>query len=585
MAESDTRLETLEDEVKVLKGEVKRTLVDLRALLMKENSPLGESNFARRSATADQSSKSGGSEKVVIAVAAPIAAGPMPAPPPAPAPVLVTAAVPSPEGGLPGPALAQVGVAPPVTSAPQTGPEPAAGIFPTESSQLVATPVQRDPGPGSFPMVSPPGAMTLPAEDPGPAPDWAGLAEQERRMAEQERRILEQERRMSERERLLTEASRHQGPSSRQVNEDLWLEEEAEELTAAKASRRNGRSHKQILGMSYSPEAAGGKYSVGEVSQVLQDIPDDVTPLPERRSRRLRQNESEQGHRSPPRDEDSGLDLDRLEMKQLNEDDLESPEPGTIPPAKLWVSGGNGEPVRNRLPAVWGCSIGFVGGTIDDFRHRVLETHPAHRWWATPPVPTKIRPRGWRRQVYPTVHGTHSKCWPHAPTRNRATRSSTSSRRSGWGTTKKARAEPLRNLRPMGACPNPSRRVLALARIWSSADSFIPGCWCAGRRPGTGRVPQGAQVAHVRELRAFLAVHAGVSRNPVVRVQHHEVRVAGGLESFAQPVLAESYLEFCGHPGDVVELGAVEPGALGQQARQLHAMDAPGLWCNVGAGA
>ena len=327
MAESDTRLETLEDEVIVLKGEVKRTLVDLRALLMKENSPLGESNFARRSATADQSSKSGGSEKVVIAVAAPFPAGPVLAPPPGPEPVLVTAAVPSPEGGLPGPALAQVGVAPPVTSAPQTGPEPAPGIFPTESSQLVATPVQRDPGPGSFPMVSPPGAMTLPAEGPGPAPDWAGLAEQERRMAEQERRILEQERRMSERERLLTEASRHQGPSSRQVNEDLWLEEEAEELTAAKASRRNGRSHKQILGMSYSPEAAGGKYSVGEVSQVLQDIPDDVTPLPERRSRRLRQNESEQGHRSPPRDEDSGLDLDRLEMKQLNEDDLESPEP------------------------------------------------------------------------------------------------------------------------------------------------------------------------------------------------------------------------------------------------------------------
>ena len=39
MAENDTRLETLEDEVKVLKGEVKRTLVDLRALLMREDSP------------------------------------------------------------------------------------------------------------------------------------------------------------------------------------------------------------------------------------------------------------------------------------------------------------------------------------------------------------------------------------------------------------------------------------------------------------------------------------------------------------------------------------------------------------------
>ena len=52
MAENDVRLESLEDEVKVLKGEVKRTLVDLRALLMREDSPLGESGAARRAAKA-----------------------------------------------------------------------------------------------------------------------------------------------------------------------------------------------------------------------------------------------------------------------------------------------------------------------------------------------------------------------------------------------------------------------------------------------------------------------------------------------------------------------------------------------------
>ncbi len=39
MADRETRLETLEDEVKILKGEVKRTMVDLKALLMKVNSP------------------------------------------------------------------------------------------------------------------------------------------------------------------------------------------------------------------------------------------------------------------------------------------------------------------------------------------------------------------------------------------------------------------------------------------------------------------------------------------------------------------------------------------------------------------
>jgi hypothetical protein len=48
MAESETRLETLEDEVRVLKGEVKRTLVDLRALLMSEDSPLGQKVSTRR---------------------------------------------------------------------------------------------------------------------------------------------------------------------------------------------------------------------------------------------------------------------------------------------------------------------------------------------------------------------------------------------------------------------------------------------------------------------------------------------------------------------------------------------------------
>jgi hypothetical protein len=48
MAESETRLETLEDEVRVLKGEVKRTLVDLRALLMNEDSPLSPKVLTRR---------------------------------------------------------------------------------------------------------------------------------------------------------------------------------------------------------------------------------------------------------------------------------------------------------------------------------------------------------------------------------------------------------------------------------------------------------------------------------------------------------------------------------------------------------
>ena len=42
MAGEDKRIEVLEEELKLLKGEVKRTLVDLRAFIMREDSPLNE---------------------------------------------------------------------------------------------------------------------------------------------------------------------------------------------------------------------------------------------------------------------------------------------------------------------------------------------------------------------------------------------------------------------------------------------------------------------------------------------------------------------------------------------------------------
>ena len=59
MAENDTRVESLEDEVKVLKGEVRRTLVDLRALLMREDSPLNEGSLGRRSTPVERDPNEG----------------------------------------------------------------------------------------------------------------------------------------------------------------------------------------------------------------------------------------------------------------------------------------------------------------------------------------------------------------------------------------------------------------------------------------------------------------------------------------------------------------------------------------------
>ena len=179
MAENDTRLETLEDEVKVLKGEVKRTLVDLRALLMREDSPLGEGALARRMAMQNPNAgnEAAPAPEVASAPAMPQAA-PMPMPTPGPGPA-----------------------APPQPAMPQAAPMPGPG-----------------PGPGAFPVFIPqpmPVPQGSPSAGPVPGADLSALAEQERRMAEQERRIAEQERRMAEQDRDLAKASRLDAEESR----------------------------------------------------------------------------------------------------------------------------------------------------------------------------------------------------------------------------------------------------------------------------------------------------------------------------------------------------------------------------------
>ena len=216
MAENDTRLETLEDEIKVLKGEVKRTLVDLRALLMREDSPLAEAGFSRRAPAPEPPAPKKEVTEVVAEVVAPT---PIVQPEPAP----VAAAAPTPVAAPPGPGPGAPPVAPPTPPAPVPGPGPAPGSFPAAVvPQAAAPPPQAypapgpGPGPGAFPA-SP--AFQAP---PGPGPDLAGLAEQERRMADQERRIAEQERRMAQRERDMEESSRRESqPQSRKRVEEV----------------------------------------------------------------------------------------------------------------------------------------------------------------------------------------------------------------------------------------------------------------------------------------------------------------------------------------------------------------------------
>jgi hypothetical protein len=152
MAERETRLEILEDEVKVLKGEVKRTPVELRALLMREDSPLGDGALGRRMATSDRGREANGT-------AGPKAAG------------------------------------------PGTEAAPGLGAFSASPSQA---------GPGAFAGAASPPPIVIqhggPPPGPQPSADPAALAEQERRMAEQERRMAEQETKLAQQERTLTNA-------------------------------------------------------------------------------------------------------------------------------------------------------------------------------------------------------------------------------------------------------------------------------------------------------------------------------------------------------------------------------------------
>lgn len=59
MVSSDKRLEVMEGELKLLKGEVKRTLVDLRAFIMREDSPLNERLIVTRDSIRDKGDQLG----------------------------------------------------------------------------------------------------------------------------------------------------------------------------------------------------------------------------------------------------------------------------------------------------------------------------------------------------------------------------------------------------------------------------------------------------------------------------------------------------------------------------------------------
>ncbi len=180
MADVDTRIETIEDEIKVLNGEIRRTLVDLRALLMREDSPLNEGALGRTA---------------------------LPEISEVPAEPAITRREVS-ELLRQESAEASRPAAPDTQSqSPSTGSNPGQQVPPGAGMMgplpaFAGMPVVQGPmwGAGSIP--GPP-----PAPAPGPLPPDPAIAERERRLVEQVRRMEEQERRLLDQERKIAAAA------------------------------------------------------------------------------------------------------------------------------------------------------------------------------------------------------------------------------------------------------------------------------------------------------------------------------------------------------------------------------------------
>ena len=208
MAENDTRVDSLEDEVKVLKGEVRRTLVDLRALLMREDSPLNETSLGRRSAPVDLDPNEGSPQtrtevtetlrQVPVESAGSGVQNRPVQEPAAPAPSPPQPAYPGQGFGNFAPPFGGVG---PGGVVPQMGPQPGAGWPAPQVAQAPPPPPQASSGLES------------------------AMAERERRMAEQEQRMAEQERRIADQERNLSKSASAQSARDRDPPDATRMQE------------------------------------------------------------------------------------------------------------------------------------------------------------------------------------------------------------------------------------------------------------------------------------------------------------------------------------------------------------------------
>ena len=163
MVQSDNKLATLEEEMKLLKTEISRTLIDLRALVMADTAPFREAGSGRLPSSGSHES-------------------------------------PSTVGTDRSEAVRQV--------APEAVPvDPSGGSRPQQPAMAAQPPLV----PGGLAYSVP---QVPPVPQPFAYPDGVG-ADQERRIIEQERRMAEQDRRMVEQESRMAEMGR--GVSARDM--------------------------------------------------------------------------------------------------------------------------------------------------------------------------------------------------------------------------------------------------------------------------------------------------------------------------------------------------------------------------------
>ena len=328
MADGDQRIEVLEDEMKVLKGEVSRTLVDLRALLMQEESPLMTGRLANR---VGLSGEAGAVTQVnlapVVQAPAPTAAMAVPGPPDE---------APSALAGLPalgGTEMPEPPGSPDEGTVPSPEPEspvvPDAPLVEAPAAVGISLPPATAAGDFSLPDAPTAGDFSLPDASPAPAPQADAEQVNEAEDEQREERLRSRKARLQE-EEALAEAERALRARKRESDQ----QEEAAEQEARDRRKKRSQEDAQKLESAYKPGPLPALDPVEALRNAqMQDAEDEEQVL--KRKARLREEQeleaSQRAVSSRKKEREQQEEQDRQvardsRKKQAQEEDEEQEE-------------------------------------------------------------------------------------------------------------------------------------------------------------------------------------------------------------------------------------------------------------------